>query len=95
MHDDIFMDLVEAVEAQGGELLAEAHTPDVLEYEIKGKRGRVKKESILGAGCDQETLLRFPYEREAKGETVEMDVITLCAVDDRMDLMPRFAQELP
>lgn len=95
MHDDTFSSLVEAVERQGGELLAETHYEYPIMYKIPGNGGRVKATEVPSTGCGQECLFMVPYEPEpSSGGVTELERVKVCAVDDRMDLWPRFASEM-
>ena len=93
LNDDVFVRLVEAVEADGGELCAETHFPTLLAYE-NDKGQDVPVEST---GCGLDMLLLVPYEdHQPNKDGVEADTVVprslkVCALDDRVDLWPRFA----
>jgi hypothetical protein len=98
LDDDIFIKLVEAVENEGGELLVETHHPDPHYYETPNGADV----SIEGCGCGQDSLLRVAYDDhqpdrkgvEPSGGDVIARHIKVCAIDDRMDLWPRYAKKV-
>jgi hypothetical protein len=96
--EDTFIRLVEAVEAQGGELLPETHHPTPFVYKIEGPNGRSKSVEVEGTGCGEDTLLRIPYEdHKPDKQGVEspdgaVHDIKVCAIDDLVHLWPRFAE---
>lgn len=94
MKDSTFIALCDAVEDQGGELLTETHWPETLIYETKNSKGRKRTEEAESTGCGRETLFDVPYEMYSTDDTVEEGMIKVCAIDDMMDLWPRFAKEL-
>lgn len=100
MQEDIFIKLVEVVEAQGGELLPETHHPTPFVYKIQGDHGRVKPVEVNGTGCGEDALLRIPYDDHHPNKEGVEDAapdrrdIKVCAIDDLVHLWPRFAKEI-
>lgn len=101
MQDDIFIKLVEAVEAEGGELLAQTHFPTPFVYVHEDARGRRREAPVEGTGCGQDTLLKIGYddhfpdkEGQDTGDTVVRRHATFCAIDDMMQLWPRYATQV-
>lgn len=101
MQDEIFIKLVEAVEAEGGELVAQTHFPSTFVYEHEDARGRTRSSPVEGAGCGQDALLRIGYDDHAPdkdgndtGDTVTRRHATFCAIDDLMHLWPRYATQV-
>lgn len=89
MQDDLLIQMVEAVEAQGGELLPETHYPYPIIYKIPRPNGRPPKASeIQSTGCGHAVMFRIPYETE--DESTEVGQIKACAICDGAALWPRF-----
>lgn len=94
MQDKLFISLVEAVEEDGGELLAETHYPKILNY-TAASGGPME-----GTGCNQEWLLRVPYDHTPSAPDgspaglPRLHDVKVCAWDDRVDLWPRFASRI-
>jgi hypothetical protein len=82
-----FFRLMEEVIAQGGEHLDVVHE-HIYHTELSGGpvtdalQGEVKY-------CNEAALFELPYEPHGSDM---LGTIRLCAIDDRMGLMPRFAQ---
>lgn len=101
MQDDIFIKLVEAVEAEGGELLARTHFPTPIIYIHEDARGRRRQAPVDGTGCGQDALLKIGWDdhrpdREGNptGNVVIRRQGTFCAIDDMMQLWPRYATQV-
>jgi len=100
VNEDRFIEIVEAVEALGGELLPETHVGVTIPYEIKGAHGRKIKKPLDTAGCGAEALVEIPHERvyyrgkDGKIATGPTEVVPAryCILDDMMYLWPRFNQ---
>jgi hypothetical protein len=86
-----FLRLVEAVEDQHGQHLDEACSAQ--RYELTGDKS--KHNFVVLPGCGKRALFEVPYEAtNAKGEDIGIQPIKLCAYDDMMGLMPRFADQV-
>lgn len=78
-----FFRLVEEVERQGGAHVDANH--DVVAHDDLNLTGQPPAVQ----NCDQPALFDVPYE--PMGHDGTLATIRLCAIDDRMGLMPRFA----
>lgn len=87
--DDRFIKVVEAVEAEGGQLLTKAHVAPALKYEIQDSNNRKRVIEVPGAGCGHEALLNIPYDASTGNTKVDGEIV-LCAICDLLDLTPRF-----
>lgn len=81
-----FFRLMEAIEAQEGVHLDETH--DISHYDFTGKDPMPDDLRVI-RNCGQSALFEVPYA--APDETDESKTLTVCAVDDRMGLWPRYA----
>jgi len=89
------LELIEAVEAAGGEMASGRCQPTKFTLKIKEADGVARSRDFLTTGCGSESRFIVPYTKQ--DQTVGDNLIrgaegtaVLCANDDRMDLMPRF-----
>lgn len=81
---DEFFRLIAEVEAQGGDLVDATH--DIIVHEELAMKG--DKEPVQ-QNCGEAALVDVPYE--PMGDEGTLAMVRLCAIDDRIGLMPRFA----
>jgi hypothetical protein len=107
VNEDRFIEIVEAVEALGGELLPETHVGVEIPYEIKGTHGRKTKKPLATTGCGAEALVEIPYAPAIardpsnpkkildlpEGQRLDPVPARFCILDDMMYLWPRFNQD--
>ena len=77
-----FYRLIEEVESQGGEHVDAAH--DIVVHDALDLSGQPP----AAQNCGEPALFDVPYE--PMGYDGTLATIRMCAVDDRMGLMPRF-----
>jgi hypothetical protein len=65
-YSDTFINLLEEVERQGGELLPETCLPSEYIITVNKPHGGVKKRKVLTTGCGKEMRLEIPYDPSAK-----------------------------
>jgi hypothetical protein len=79
-----FLRLIEEVERQGGTYTDVSH--DVI---VHDDLFQTEDAPLIVQNCGEAALFDVPYE--PMGHDGTLDVVRLCAVDDLMGLMPRFA----
>ena len=86
-----FLRLVEAVEDQGGKHLDERC--EAKRYELTGDRS--KFDFVVLPGCGQRALFEIPYDAlDLQGNEAGVQPVKLCAHEDSLGLMPRFADQV-
>ncbi len=96
---DDMLELIEKVEAQGGEQAAGRCQPSKFTLKMEGPDGIKRSKDFLTTGCGSESRFLVTYTKPdkvlagnatAKGSE---GTAVACANDDRMDLWPRFNKE--
>lgn len=83
-----FIELIEAVEEQGGTHLDEDCAKKVVLVKKRVPRGKTSRFAL--ARCGNASLFEIPYELEDTGTAGEVGIIRVCAVDDNVGAWPRF-----
>lgn len=97
LNDEVFIALVEAIEAEGGELIPETHVGTPVFYETTDPNGRTIKREKKTAGCGAETVVHIPYGMEdvesTDGNTAvgAKGMMRACLICDGVHRWPRYA----
>lgn len=84
---DEFLNLMEAVDDQGGE-----HLDEMCKAKVYSEfTGRHKVKTLTWAGCGQSAIFEVPYEPENQSDAAELALVRVCAVEDSMGAWPRFS----